>query len=274
MTRTLAILLRSVCCAALLWAGSAVALELQVAMTVGYQGGKPAAKGAAGAEAGARSSRIIEFNEALAREICRRINAKCVMSGVPFKEMIPGLESHRFQMGFGNFLRTPEREARVAFSQSLWNSSSRLLARRETITRTAASLTGELRLEALRDLRIAVLAGSQQEHYVQGVAAAQGLKVQGVQSLDACLDAVRQGQADFALVPILNAYVLFDSLPGNALEFVGPAMVDNGLGGSVHIALPRDNPGLLAAVDGALAGMRRDGSYQRIWRQYFPFQLY
>lgn len=272
MIRILAILLAA--CATLLGAGSARALELQVAMTAGYQGGKAAARGTAAADAGARSSRIIEFNEALAREICRRINAKCVMSGVPFKEMIPGLESQRFQMGFGNFLRTPEREARVAFSQSLWNSSSRLLARRDTIARTAAALSGELRLEALRDLRLAVLAGSQQELYVQRVAAAQGLKVLATPSLDACLEAVRQGQADFTLVPILNAYVLFDSMPGNALEFVGPAMVDNGLGGSVHIALPKNDPRLRLAVDGALGSMRRDGSYQRIWRQYFPFQLY
>lgn len=271
MIRILAILLAA--CAALLGAGSASALELQVAMTVGYQGGKAAASGGTAADSGARSSRIIEFNEALAREICRRINARCVISGVPFKEMIPGLESRRFQMGFGNFLRTPEREARVAFSQSLWNSSSRLLARRDTIARTAA-LSGELRLEALRDLRLAVLAGSQQELYVQRVAAAQGLKVLATSSLDASLEAVRQGQADFALVPVLNAYVLFDSMPGNTLEFVGPAMVDNGLGGSVHIALPKNDTRLRLAVDGALESMRRDGSYQRIWRQYFPFQLY
>lgn len=268
MSRRLATALGTLCCLALLAAGPAAALELQVAMTVGYQ-----AKG--GSESGgARLSRIIEFNEAMAREICRRINAKCVMTGVPFQEIIPGLENRRFQLGFGNFLRTPEREARVAFSQSLWSSSSRLLAKPETIARFAAALRGEVRLDTLREVRVAVLAGSQQEQHVLGLAEAQGLHVQGRKSLDACLEAVRQGQADFSLVPILNAYVLLDQLPANTLQFAGPAMVDNGLGGTVHIALPKDNPGLLRAVDGALTVMRRDGSFQRIWRQYFPFQLY
>lgn len=270
MNRALAFALRTLCCAALLAAASAGARELQVAMTIGYQGGS----GKSDNEAGARSSRIIDFNETMAREICRRINAKCVMSGVPFLDIIPGLESGRFQMGFGNFLRTPEREARVAFSQSLWSSSSRLLAKPETIGRVAVAPHGEIRLDALRNLRIAVLAGSQQEQYVQSVAAAQGLQVLEKKSLDACLDALREGQADFSLVPILNAYVLLDRTPGNTLQFVGPAMVDNGLGGTVHIALAKDDPGLRQAVDGALAGMRRDGSFQRIWRQYFPFQLY
>lgn len=258
------------CCLALLGAGSAGARDLQVAMTVGYQGGS----GKRDSEGGARSSRIIDFNEAMAREICRRLNAKCVMTGVPFQDIIPGLESGRFQMGFGNFLRTPEREARVAFSQSLWSSSSRLLAKPETIARIATAQRGEVRLDALRDLRFAVLAGSQQERYVQSVAEAQELQVAGKKSLDACLEAVRHGQADFSLVPILNAYVLLDQMPGNTLQFVGPAMVDHGLGGSVHIALPKNEPGLRQAVDGALAAMRRDGSFQRIWRQYFPFQLY
>ena len=39
----------------------------------------------------------------------------------------------------------------------------------------------------------------------------------------------------------------------------------------MHIALPRDNENLRKLVNGALSEMRRDGSYQRIWRQYFPF---
>lgn len=263
----LAAALRTLCCLAVLAAGSAAARELQVAMTVGYQA-------RAGAENGARLSRIIEFNEALAREICRRINAKCVLSGVPFQEIIPGLERRRFQLGFGNFLRTPEREARVAFSQSLWRSSSRLLAKPETIARIAGSRGGEIAIEQLRDLRVAVLAGSQQERYLQEVAGAQNLRLAGKPSLDASLDAVRQGEADFALVPILNAYVLLDQLPPRTLQFTGPALVDHGLGGTVHIALAKDDPGLLKEVDGALAAMRRDGSFQRIWRQHFPFQLY
>ncbi|MBV5276912.1 transporter substrate-binding domain-containing protein, partial [bacterium] len=195
----------------------------------------------------------------------------------PFSEIIPGVEEKRFQLGFGSYLRTPEREARVAFSDSIWRSSSRLLARPEIaarLTPQVASPGGEISLETLRAARVTVIGNSQQHRYLQSVAAAQGLTVQSMATMGDCLDALYKEDADFAFLPVLNAYVLLDPNAEKKLAFVGPGMVDNGLGGTVHIALPREDRALRKTVDEALAEMRRDGSYPRIWRQHFPFDFY
>ena len=265
------------CCVTLFGAGSAAALELQVAIPRQMQN-KPTTNSLASA---GRSSLLVDFNLALAREICRRINATCTYAYPPFSEIIPGIEEKRFQLGFGSYLRTPEREARVAFSDSIWRSSSRLLARPEIAARFAARLTpqvaspgGEISLETLRTARVTVIGNSQQHRYLQSVAAAQGLTVQSMATMGDCLDALYKEDADFAFLPVLNAYVLLDPSAEKKLAFVGPGMVDNGLGGTVHIALPREDRALRKTVDEALAEMRRDGSYPRIWRQHFPFDFY
>ncbi len=246
----------------LAWAGTAGALELQVVYGL---------SGVSELEGAERPSALQKFNVALVREICRRIDAKCVFSRVRFQEMIPGVEDGRYQLGVGNFLRTAEREERVAFSQPIWNSSSRLLARTQAGASSGKAVDREMRFENLRNVRLAVLDGSQQHRYAQKRAEAQGLELLPLISTRQCLDALRRGEADFALVFVLGAFVLLDRNSSPQLDFVGPAMVSDGLGGSIHIALPKNDPALLAAVDGALAGMRRDGSFQRIWRRHFPF---
>ena len=71
---------------------------------------------------------LTAFNEDLAREICRRMSARCITSNLEFVEILPGIEGQKFELGFGNFLRTPAREERVAFTDAIWRSSSRLVA--------------------------------------------------------------------------------------------------------------------------------------------------
>ena len=257
-------------CAALLWPASVVALELQVAIARSGQHKLPA-------EAPARSSRetlLADFNLALAREACRCMAARCVFWYPDFAEIIPGIESKRFQLGFGSYLRTPEREARVAFSDSLWRSSSRLLAFAPVAARFAPSPAGEITVQTLRNARVVSITSSQQHAYLQRLARAQGLEVLGAATMRDCLAALRQEQADFALLTVLGAYLALDPAASNTPTFVGPALVDHDLGGSVHIALPRDDEKLRRAVNKALAEMRRDGSYQRLWRQRFPFDFY
>lgn len=259
--------LATLCCAALLWTGYAGALELQVAIP------RPSQQIPSGDSSlkSARVTWLADFNLSLAREICRRLSAKCIFSHPEFSEIIPGIESRRFQLGFGSFLRTPEREARVAFSDTLWRSSSRLLAQPDVAARFVLAPGAEVKLETLHEARVVAISGSRQFEHLQSIAMPQGLKILVRPTIGDCLDALFKEQADFALLPGLYAYILLDPSAEQPLAFVGPGMVEHGLGGTVHIALPRDNENLRRLVNGALSEMRRDGSYQRIWRQYFPF---
>jgi ABC-type amino acid transport substrate-binding protein len=217
------------------------------------------------------SDAIADLNDALTREVCRRLAVRCNQQPMPFAEIIPGVESGRFQLGVGNVLRTPEREERVLFSNMLWRSSSRLVGTPQSIRKHRPEGSSELRLESLRNVRIAVERGTQQQRYVSRVAADNRLAVVETSTVKDALQQLLDGRADFALMPIRSAYFLMLQQPAGAADFAGPALTEQGLGGTVHMILPKGEQALRSEVDAALDAMRRDGTFQRIIRRYMPF---
>lgn len=220
-----------------------------------------------------QSGGLTGFNEALAREICQRMAARCVTVYLTFGEILPGVETARFDLGFGNYLRTPEREQRVAFSAPIWRSSSRLLAKPLVAARLARQIQGEVTLDSLRSTRVAVVDGAQQHVYLHNMAGERALTVLPFKTMAEVLAALREDKADFLLMPMLSAYALISREPPGSFEFVGPPIADRGLGGNVHIALPKQREELLLEVNQALKALREDGTYQRIVRRFFPFSM-
>ena len=129
------------------------------------------------------------------------------------------------------------------------------------------------RLDQLRDLRLGAVTGTQQFAYLESLAGRQRLAVTGVRSLAEAINLLREGKVDFCLLPMLSAYELLQGENPGRFEFSGPPLVDGGLGGTVHIALPKGREALRQEVNQAIAGLRADGSYQRLVRRHFSFSL-
>lgn len=252
------------CIAGFFQASAAFAAEWRVALGVYDQVNSPKNQPGGG---------LAGFNEALAREICRRAGARCAFSSLEFKSILDGVAQGDYLLGFGNFLRTPEREQRVSFSAPVWRSSSRLIGTPTAAKRFAADAAGEVLLERLVGARVITISGTAQHRYLQAHAAARDLTIIEMAVLQDVPARLLAGEADFLLAPALSGYALISTLPDGKLQFVGPAVGEHGLGGSVHIALPKGDAAVQKAVDQAIAAIRADGSYQRIVRQFFPFSL-
>ena len=265
--KTIRPLLLAIC----LLAGIAQASELRVA--IGVQDPAQLAMGGNVIPPNMPGSELIAVNDDLAREVCRRIHARCTVSFVPFSAVLPGVEEGRFDLGFGNLLRTPEREKRVAFSAPIWRSSSRLLGTPATAEAFATKLSQPVNLDNLRDARVAALEGSLQLTFLNTIANQRGLTVFSRRTAQEVIEALRDNTADFGLLSVLSAYALLNRDTTRQIEFIGSAVADRGLGGTVHIALPLQNDTLRHAVDQAIAAIRADGSFQRIARRHFPLGL-
>ena len=208
----------------------------------------------------------------LAREICRRISARCRFDYLLFSEILPAMVAKRYEMGAGNFLRTPEREKMVNFSDAIATSSSRLLSTPERVAAFSGKAAG-VTLSTLRDARVVALAGSVQQEFLKRVAVEQRLTVLSAASTTEIFLLLRKGEADFWLTPVSLAYAFMGGEPPGSYQFYGPPEIGHGVGGSVHIALTKDDANLTAQVNKALAELREDGTYHRIVRQYFPVSL-
>ena len=250
-------------------AGSSGAAELRVAL--GQQAPVPK-ETPAGDAAPPRGADLGAVNNDMAREICRRLQAQCAFHQVPVAAILAGVENGGFDLGFGPFLYSAERARHVAFSDPIWRSSSRLLARRGVGAAFAVRLGAPVSLDSLRDARVATIEGSAQYDFLAGIAAEQRLRVVTMKTAVGTVDLLGD-DADFALLPVPTAYGIVARDNAQQLEFVGPPAADRGLGGTVHIALPRGREDLRKAVNQAIAATRADGTFQRIVRQYFPVGL-
>jgi ABC-type amino acid transport substrate-binding protein len=264
-------LLRTLWLVACLFAGIVQASELKVA--IGVQDPAQLAMGGNVIPPNMPGSELIAVNDDLAREICRRLHARCTVSFVPFSAVLPGVEDGRFDLGFGNLLRTPERDKRVAFSTPIWRSSSRLVGTPATAEAFAVKLSQAVSVDNLRDARVAALEGSQQLAFLNTIANQRSLTVSSRKTAQEVIEALRDNSADFGLLSVLSAYALLNRDTTRQIEFIGSAVADRGLGGTVHIALPLHNDTLRQSVDQAIAAIRADGSFQRIARRHFPLGL-
>lgn len=266
MTSAFRVLLLAVC-----WCCSLVqAAELAVA--IGVQDTAQAGQPGRALPPNTPGFQLVALSDDLAREICRRINARCTLHYVAFGEILAGVEDRRFDIAFGNLLRSPEREQRVDFSDAIWHSSSRLVATPATSKSFATRLGRTVTLDNLRDARVAAVDGSRQHAFITSDAGDRLTAIATPASADA-IGALRDDTADFALLPVISAYALLNHDGAQKLEFVGPAVADRGLGGSVHLALSKQNDTLRHSVNRAIAAIRADGSFQRITRRYFPHGL-
>ncbi len=243
----------------------------ELRIVFGVQDALPAAVSTPG-QGTPQSGGLVLFNEDVAREICRRLNTRCHFSNASFAEILPAVERGQFDLGFGNFLRTPAREQRVAFTDSLWRSVSRLLTKPENAAAYRARL-GEPTIDSLREARVGVIAESSQQAYLQSVAAERKLTVVPAKTMLELLELLRQGKVDFNLMVMLSAYTMLGREAAGTFEFVGEPLSAHGLGGTVHAVLPKADETLRQSVNQALAAMRADGSYVRIMRRHFPFSL-
>lgn len=263
--------MRSFLLVAALWSGPLAAADLRVAVLV-QDAAQVSLRGDL-VPSSTPGADLVAFTDELAHEICRRIRSRCAFSYVTFGEILPGVEDGSFDLGFGNFLRAPKREKRVAFSEPIFRSASRLVASPATARAFAGKLGQAVTLDNLRGARVAAMEGSKQQEFLDAIAAERELSVVATATTAGAFDALRNGRVDFALLPIRTGYALISHDKSRRFGFVGPAVADHGLGDTVHIILPRQKEALRRSVNQAIAEIRADGTGHRIMRRHFPVIL-
>jgi lysine/arginine/ornithine transport system substrate-binding protein len=208
---------------------------------------------------------VTGFDVDLADDICRRIAMHCEWVEMEFSGMIPALQARKIDAIISSMAITEKRMQQIAFSTKLFQFKSRLIAR------TGAPLT--VSAEGLRGKRIGVQSGTQFETYAQKNWQPGGAEVVAYQSQEGVFNDLMAGRLDAALLGSVEADNGFLKTPrGRGFGFVGGPleMGDHGTG----IGLRKDDVALKANIDRAITSMRADGTYQKISRKYFDFDVY
>ncbi len=214
------------------------------------------------------SGKVVGFDVDLGNEICARLKAKCVWVENDFDGMIPALKAKKFDGVLSSMSMTPARAEQIAFSDKLFNTPTRLVAKKgSNLQPTAESLKGK---------SVGVEQGTIQETYAKTYWAPKGVQVVPYQNQDGVYQDLMSGRLDAALQDAVQADLGFLKTPrGASFQFAGGDIDDpKTLGNGAGIGLRKDDADLKAKIDGAIAGIIKDGTYKKLEKKYFTFDVY
>jgi lysine/arginine/ornithine transport system substrate-binding protein len=163
--------------------------------------------------------KLTGFDIDLGNQICARLKAKCVWVENDFDGMIPALKAKKFDGVLSSMSMTPQRAEQVAFSDKLFNTPTRLIAKKGSpLLPTPESLAGKT---------IGVEQGTIQETYAKTYWEPKGARIVPYQNQDQVYTDLLSGRLDGALQDAVQADIGFLNTPrGAGFQFAGQDIVD------------------------------------------------
>ncbi|WP_027481191.1 transporter substrate-binding domain-containing protein [Deinococcus pimensis] len=197
---------------------------------------------------------LVGFDVDIARAVAQKMGLKAEFVLTEWSGILAGLQAKKFDVIVNQVTITPERRKAFDFSDPYVVSSPQLIQR-------ANDKTNYPSLNALKGHKLGVGTGS---NYEQTARAVGGIDVRTYKAAPDTLKDLSLRRIDAALNDrLLAAYLVKQSgLPLRAGARVGEAT-------EMGIPVRKGNPQFLAAVNKALADIKKDGTYAKISQKWF-----
>lgn len=206
------------------------------------------------------------FDPDIAQALCAAMKVQCEVLPQDFDGIIPAQNAKKFDAVIASMNITEERKKAVDFSDKYYNMASRLVARDGTQINDAW----------FKGKKIGVLRSSIQEKYAREHFVKLGAKLVNYGKAPESFLDLKAGRVDAAFVDAAVGDVDFVKTPnGKGFALVGADYNDPkyfGIGSG--IAVRKGDKALLERINKALKQIRADGSYDKIQKKYFSFDIY
>jgi histidine transport system substrate-binding protein len=219
-------------------------------------------------ESKAPSGDVVGFDADLTRALCARMNVKCVWVESDLDGIIPALKGKKFDAIVSSLTITDKRREQIDFSDKLFDAPARMIAKAGSpLLPTAESLKGKT---------VGVEQGSTQEAYAKAWWEPKGVTVVPYQNQDQVYADLASGRLDAALQDEVQADAGFLKTPrGKGFAWAGPEVKDSKtIGEGTAIGLRKSDADLKAMFNQALAEVHQDGTFKKIEKKYFDFEIY
>ena len=215
-----------------------------------------------------KNGQLIGFDIDIANALCAEIKARCVFVVQEWDGMIPALMARKFDAIISSMADTDERARVVAFTGKYYNGPTRFVVKK--------GARWDFSPAALKGKRIGVPIATIFDRYVTDVYAKQGAQItryakQGDVFLDLAADRI-----DLTLADVVTANETFLKTPqGAGFELQGPEMYDEKyFGKGASIATRKTDLDLRDKLDAAIKAIRANGTYERIRKQHFDYDIW
>ena len=204
------------------------------------------------------------FDIDIARAVCQRLNAQCVLVQQEWDGMMPALRAKKFDMIVASMTMSEERRRVVDFSDPYYDVPSRWVAR--------AGAFKNAQPATLKGRRIIVLRNTPRaQHVARHYPGSPVLLVN--KETDIYLElAAGRGDIGFGS-SVVSSEAFLKQPQGRGFAQVGPLVRLEDGGGGVGIAFRKGDDALREQVNAALKAIKADGSYRRMAAAYFDFDI-
>jgi arginine/ornithine transport system substrate-binding protein len=210
--------------------------------------------------------RIKGFDIDIANALCADLKAQCTLVQQEFDGMIPALQARKFDAVIASMSITEERKRSVAFTDKYYNTAARLVAKKgTTLVPTAAGLKGR---------RIGVQRSTIHDRFATDTF--KDSEIVRYTGQDQVFLDLQSGRIDASLEDAVAADTGFLRRPaGKDFAFFGPEFNDpKYFGTGSGIAVRKGDADLVARLNQAIKDIRADGTYQKIEKRYFDYDVY
>jgi len=200
-------------------------------------------------------NKLTGFDAEIGQEIAKRMNVKAEPVAIQFDGIIAGLVASKFDMIVGSMAITDERLQKVNFSTPYYRSGAQIIVPSDSKINGAA---------ALKDKKVGVVLGTTFEAKAREL----GATVKTYKGDPDAFNDMSNGRLDAV---IIDKNVGLNAIKKNNYPYklAGDLLYVEKMG----IAIRKDSPELLKAVNNALAKMMEDGTYKTISEKYFGLDI-
>jgi len=207
------------------------------------------------------------FDIDIANALCDEMGAKCTLVQQDWDGIIPALLARKYDAIIASMSITEERKKKVAFTGKYYQTPAKFARKKGSGI--------EISKDGLKGKTVGVQRATTHDNFITAeFGEAVNIKRYGTQD-EAYLDAV-SGRLDLLLadsVAMKDGFL--DTEKGNEWEYVGPGYTAKKyFGDGAGIAVRKGNKELVAKLNAAIAAIRANGTYDRIAKKYFEFDVY
>jgi len=197
------------------------------------------------------NGQLVGFDVDIAREVARRLGVEVRFVPTAWEGIVVGLLIGNYDVIISSLAITPERQERVAFTQTYYRSGAQI------VVRSGSDITG---VGDLRGRRVGATIGTTYLDTLEEL----GIPAIGYESDLPAFQDLALGRLDAVVTDRLVAIMIINER-GYDMRLVGELLFTENIG----IAVRHQDEDLRIAIDEALTAMYEDGTYSAISHKWF-----
>ncbi|TGT46316.1 transporter substrate-binding domain-containing protein [Mesorhizobium sp. M8A.F.Ca.ET.165.01.1.1] len=206
------------------------------------------------------------FEIDLGMAMCARMGRHCEFIAQEWDGMIPGLLAHKYDGIFASMAITEERKKKIDFSNKYYESGGVFVA--------PVGVTIDVADKQLKAKTVGTLSGSTYLCYLEKTYPT--AKVVTYPNADALYLDLTSGRLDAIFADaVASDFGLLKTDAGKNMAFASKIVTDRGcFGEGAGIGLRKEDAQLREELNKAITEVRQDGTYDKIAKKYFGYDIY